>query len=247
MRHLVESKQIVLSGQARSYSLKRSRNRRTLALSLYASGLVVHAPHALPLTQIEAFIQTKSAWVTQKLALQAERVRSIEREGLVVSLEGRRLACVCDSQRVDIALDGALLLVPQMDAMALRTSLQRWLKQQAQRCYAERLQYFRPRLLRQPTALKLSSARTRWGSCTAAGVVRVNWRLVQASAAEIDYVLAHELAHLVHLDHSPKFWREVARLCPDFEVARARLRAQGYRYQAISDESLNPFIEPVGL
>ena len=80
---------------------------------------------------------------------------------------------------------------------------------------------------RQPSGLQLSSARTRWGSCTAAGVIRLNWRLLQAPPAVLDYVMAHELAHLEHMNHSPAFWAETARLYPDWQTARRWLKQHG--------------------
>ena len=71
---------------------------------------------------------------------------------------------------------------------------------------------------------EISSARTQWGSCSREGRVRLNWRLVHFEPAVIDYVIAHELAHLRELNHSPRFWNEVARLLPGYEAARDRIR-----------------------
>ncbi|WP_280954948.1 M48 family metallopeptidase [Paludibacterium denitrificans] len=83
------------------------------------------------------------------------------------------------------------------------------------------------RCTRAPASLALSSARTRWGSCTSAGVIRLNWRLVQAPPDILDYVVAHELAHLVHMNHSAAFWSETARLFPDWQRARLWLKQHG--------------------
>lgn len=80
---------------------------------------------------------------------------------------------------------------------------------------------------RQPASLSLSSARTRWGSCSASGAIRLNWRLVQAPPHILDYVLAHELAHLVHMNHSAAFWSETERLFPHWRTARQWLKQHG--------------------
>jgi predicted metal-dependent hydrolase len=77
---------------------------------------------------------------------------------------------------------------------------------------------------------RLSDARSRWGSLSAKGVVGLNWRLVKASTAEMDYVICHELAHFRQRNHAPAFWREVAALCPDHEAARRQLRQNGKLY-----------------
>lgn len=75
--------------------------------------------------------------------------------------------------------------------------------------------------------ITVRSQRTRWGSCSRRGTISLNWRLVQLSPSVSDYILLHELAHLLHLNHSAKFWAEVARLCPDYEHAESWLRQHG--------------------
>jgi len=99
-----------------------------------------------------------------------------------------------------------------------------WLVARAERLLAWRLARIARRLGRTPSRFALSDAQTQWGSCTRRGHVRLNWRLVQAPLTLIDYVAAHELAHLVHLDHSPRFWGQVVQLCPDALARRAELR-----------------------
>lgn len=103
-----------------------------------------------------------------------------------------------------------------------------WLHARAARLLAWRLRRIGRKLGRAPSRFALSNAQTQWGSCTRRGHVRLNWRLVQAPLALIDYVAAHELAHLVHLDHSPRFWTQVAELCPDALARRAELRTMGH-------------------
>ncbi len=72
--------------------------------------------------------------------------------------------------------------------------------------------------------LRLSSAKTRWGSCSADGRILLNWRLIHFPQSSIDYVVAHELAHLKEMNHGPRFWATVASLLPDYETARAQVR-----------------------
>ena len=78
-----------------------------------------------------------------------------------------------------------------------------------------------------PPPLSLTSARTRWGSCSRRSGIRLNWRLIHAPLPLIDYVLAHELAHLKEMNHTARFWTEVGRLYPDWQVARRDLRSFG--------------------
>jgi hypothetical protein len=87
--------------------------------------------------------------------------------------------------------------------------------------------YFAPLLQVSPREVKLSAARTQWGSCTVQGVVRLNWQLVKMPLHLIDYVVVHELAHLLEMNHSPAFWRVVESACPGYRQCRAELRSYG--------------------
>jgi hypothetical protein len=108
----------------------------------------------------------------------------------------------------------------------LQAVVQRWLQQQARLHFTERLAHFAPQLGVRPTRLALSNAATRWGSASADGSIRLHWRLIQLRPALIDYVVVHELSHLRHMDHSPRFWAVVASVLPDHRALRAELRRQ---------------------
>jgi len=108
-----------------------------------------------------------------------------------------------------------------------------WLQKQAREGFCSRLAAWEAHAARPLSGWALSSARTRWGSCTSQGIIRLNWRLVQAPPAVLDYVIAHELAHLRHMNHSPAFWAEVGRLYPGWQPARQWLKTHGdslFRY-----------------
>lgn len=232
LRRTSETRSISLDGENLDYILKRSNARRTLALTINASGLSVNAPWRLPLTEVERFIAHKADWVRAKL----DAIKSVPApvidwcEGMLLPYLGDQLqlrilphsgmACVAERQ----------LWLPVKTGASVQLAVLAWYRRAALMHFQARLRLFLPMLRRSPGSLRLSNARTRWGSCTRAGVVRLNWRLVQAPDAQIDYVLAHELAHLAHLDHSPAFWREVARLYPDFAAARSALHQHGQHY-----------------
>jgi predicted metal-dependent hydrolase len=102
--------------------------------------------------------------------------------------------------------------------------VQSWLQRQARRIFDERCAHFAERLQVTVRRVALSSAQTRWGSASADGSVRLNWRLVHFGMATIDYVVAHELAHLRHMNHGPEFWAVVRSVVPDLDQARGRLK-----------------------
>ncbi|HEX8954995.1 MAG TPA: SprT family zinc-dependent metalloprotease, partial [Burkholderiaceae bacterium] len=100
-----------------------------------------------------------------------------------------------------------------------------WLQQRARAIFAERLPLYAEKLGVRYRSFALSSATTQWGSCTAEGKIRLNWRLIHFSLPLIDYVIAHELSHLREMNHSPAFWATVQSVFPEFQEARKALRA----------------------
>lgn len=225
-----------MGGIERNYRLKRSTLRRTLALSVGAQGLIVYAPWSAPVSSVEKFVLDHAAWVVKKLAGQADQIlpQLRWREGTRLSLLGETVTLRLNEDIASIAIMDDVLYYPVRAVNNLQASVIAWYRRKALSYFQHRLTLFSASLARQPIALKLSSARSRWGSCTKTGIIRMNWRLLQASPAEADYVLAHELAHLAHMNHSPAFWREVARLYPDYPQPRERLRTQGHHYLQIS-------------
>ena len=106
----------------------------------------------------------------------------------------------------------------------IKDAVQAWLMRQAKRIFAERLNHFAPTLNVQWRKLSLSSAGTRWGSASADGSIRLNWRLIHFKQSVIDYVVVHELSHLRVMDHSPRFWDTVRSVVPDYALLRGQLK-----------------------
>jgi len=106
----------------------------------------------------------------------------------------------------------------------IRDTVQAWLMRQAKRIFTERLNHFAPHLGVQWRKLSLSSAGTRWGSASADGSIRLNWRLIHFKQSVIDYVVVHELSHLRVMDHSPRFWDTVRAVVPDYAELRGQLK-----------------------
>jgi predicted metal-dependent hydrolase len=128
---------------------------------------------------------------------------------------------------------GTELIVPMNGAApsSIARAVQDWFCERALDRFCERVEHFRL-LAGVPAApeVRLSAARTRWGSCHASGRIRLNWRLVQMPHRLIDYVVVHEVAHLIEMNHSPRFWRVVAGMVPDYASCRRELRRDAQRY-----------------
>jgi predicted metal-dependent hydrolase len=123
--------------------------------------------------------------------------------------------------------DGERLHVRAPHAGAARAAVETWYRREAQAHFRARVTHFAPHVGHAPRAIHVRAQRTRWGSCSARGVISLNWRLLQLPAALLDYVVVHELCHLRVPDHSPRFWAEVARILPDWRERRRALRAAG--------------------
>lgn len=221
------------------YLLKRSPRRRTIALRIDGDGLTVNAPARAPLYRLEAVLADKAGWVREKLALMLER-RALPRlwqDGETLPLLGEEVRLTVVSGRVRAApllADGHLRVeVTDIgDAAAVQAKVMKWYRATALADFTARVARYAALLGVSFPPLSLSNAATRWGSCTARGAIRLNWRLIKAPPHLIDYVVAHELAHLKHLDHSAAFWSTVAQLYPACLAARRELKANGHIFHS---------------
>ncbi|MEF7614902.1 SprT family zinc-dependent metalloprotease [Aquincola sp. MAHUQ-54] len=238
-RHPSATHELVLGGHVVGYALRRAR-RRSIGFVVSAEGLTVSAPRWVRQGDVEAALHTKAPWVLRKLQEQRERAHQqlamrIEwRDGSAFPFLGGTVRVVLDVHTTGAVLqpgaggaDARLHIgLPQpAGPEQIRDAVQSWLQRQARRIFEERCAHFAPRLGVQVRRLLLSSAATRWGSASADRSIRLNWRLVHFSMATIDYVVVHELAHLVEMNHSPAFWRVVSTVLPDYEAARHPLKS----------------------
>lgn len=221
------------------YVLKRSA-RRTMALHVDERGVRVHVPGRTRVEDVERFIGGYQEWLLEKLALRAQRVAEQSLrvvDGALFPLLGEacrvRLDATRRGARWVVADDGVeeLHLGTSVDAAE---ALKRALKQRALAWFQGRVGEYCARLGRDAPPVRLSSARTRWGSCSSLSGIRLHWRLIHLREELIDYVVAHEVAHLREMNHSPRFWAVVGDLYPDWKQARGALREAAHALPLIS-------------
>lgn len=222
------------------FVLKRSPDRRRAALTVDDRGLTVNVPWRTSERYIQRFLQDSSKWILRKLE-QWEKNRPAARQwesGELIDFLGRQLTLHITEEPyalTQLADDDVLKLslpTPH-DAKTVRNAVVRWYRRHAQAHFRARVEHFAQRLGVPAPRVFISSAQTRWGSCNANNEVRLNWRLMQGGAHVVDYVVAHELAHLKEMNHSARFWRVVERLFPDYESAKAELNAMGTHFMAL--------------
>lgn len=221
------------------YRLRRAR-RRTIGFQIDDDGLTISAPRWVTLREIEAAIAEKSRWIRTKQR-EWHEWREKRRLPQVVFADGAALpylgglvtlrlrAGVGATQLAGSLTELHLALPHDAGEAQIRDAVQSWLQGEATRIFGERIARFGDRIGPKFTGWRLSSARSQWGSCTHDGRVRLNWRLVHFALPVIDYVVAHELAHLRELNHSPRFWKALEQLLPGFETARDEIKGVDMR------------------
>ncbi|RTZ44725.1 M48 family peptidase [Candidimonas sp. SYP-B2681] len=226
--------------QTIGYVLQRSR-RKSIGLTINDDGLQVTAPNWVTLSQIDAAVIDKAHWILGKLRIRQARQQHLAtadtlwQNGGSIPYLGKRIVLHLDAAQQTAAFHGtqfspehgsvlSLALPADADRNRVRDSVHSWLQQQATAWFGQRLQHFLDASQLTIRRWRLSSAATRWGSCSSDGNIMLNWRLIHFEHDIIDYVIAHEIAHLRQMNHSKDFWREVGLILPGFERSRNALR-----------------------
>ena len=226
-----ELRSIQLADKLISYTLKRSSKRRTIGLQINDRGLTVSMPLRASEKWLHSVLQEKAGWVLDKLESWQSKKAPVQKwqdgEQILFRGEAFTLRIVSGLVRGTPQLTDSELIIPVYDTgnqrVIFRKILQ-WYKREAEQVFRECVEHFAPLMNATPKELKLTSAKTQWGSCTAQGVIRLNWQLVTMPLHLIDYVVVHELAHLKEMNHSAAFWRVVGEGCPDYVKVRKELR-----------------------
>jgi predicted metal-dependent hydrolase len=228
-------RRIQLSERVLDYVFRRAR-RKTIGLSITASGLTVAAPRWVGIGQVEEAIRERESWVLAKLADMQRHHASIPKVrwedggtlpylGAPITIRVSPRGTRAVQPRFDEATrELTVALPPDATSAQLKDRVESWLQNSARALFRARLAFYEPRIDVKHRVLRLSSAKTRWGSCSADGRILLNWRLIHFPLSSIDYVVAHELAHLKEMNHGPRFWATVGTLLPDYELARAQVR-----------------------
>ena len=219
------------NGETIPYLLEH-RARRTVGLKITAEGLVVHAPKRIFAFQLNQILQEKSNWILSKLehraATKIENIEWLDGEHLLYLGQDIQLNIVPSQTNKTLAFEANVLSIatptPNNHALISRKTIQ-WYKNQAALDFSRRLEILAAKLGVATPPLTLSNAQLRWGSCNSRGEVRLNWRLLQAPPHIINYVICHELAHLIQMNHSAKFWAVVESLFPNYKAAEKELKA----------------------
>lgn len=219
-----------------TYHLERAK-RKTVGFIVDERGVTVRAPRWVSVSEIEKMLQTKEDWIQKKLTefhnwqkeVGLQSVHFVD--GAKLPYLGRPLTLRLEPAAKTVFYSegalGAELIVgasKETDESRIKDWIQVWFKKEAERYLGARIQEIANRALVSFSGWGLSGAKGRWGSCSSDRRIRLNWRLIHLDTALIDYVIAHELAHLDEMNHSARFWKRVGEIYPDYESARRALK-----------------------
>lgn len=203
--------------------------RKTIALLVNAdASLTVRAPFFVTNSQIDTLINKKLSWVKRKIGEVNKRPKVttkeyVNGEGFLLLGKSYRLK-IGNYQSIEL---GDFLYFPRTEVNDIQQELLDWYKQQAIKKFTLRAIWYSKKMGVEYSAIRLSEASKRWGSCGRNNTLSINWRLIMAPLSIIDYVVVHELSHVVEKNHSKKFWNRVRTILPNYEKSRLWLKDNG--------------------
>jgi len=219
-----------------SYQLIRSKKRRrTISLQIKEDGkIVVLAPYHTPKWEVERFIQGKQSWIVEKISEKEKQAKEAKR----TFLPGEKFLYLGEWYPLEIhdfnhkepplKLSFGNFILNKDRMVEARDLFVEWYKKEAREKIAERINYYSRGVHLFPKGVKITSAKSRWGSCSRDNRLSFSWRIMMASLSIIDYILIHELVHIREKNHSKKFWATLESILPDYRKHRVWLRKNAH-------------------
>lgn len=228
---------IILNGCLVPYTIRRSNRAKHLRLQvcLDSCTLEVVAPGAFNLAGLKVILLEKKEWILKKLEA-AQRLAAARQAnqalGHSIFYRGRQYLVEArvesgSTGKVEVEEDRLLVVVPPGLEGNVAAVLERWLRQMARLLVNQRIRVMNEKFKLPFNRVFIKGQKTRWGSCSQQKNLNFNWRLVMAPLPVLDYIVAHELAHLVEMNHSKKFWDLVELIYPNYKVQKAWLKKNG--------------------
>jgi len=207
-------------------------NKRSLSLMINAKGeLIVRAPYNYPESRIFDFIKQKEDWIIKK----QNAVRSNSYINLnvvnynVFLFLGKELTPLISNEVKEIMINENKLLIPaKIQSDKILNKIEKWYRKVAEEVLVERVNYLANQLRLRPLNIKTNNNKTRWGVCDSHGNIAINWRAIFLPPNLLDYIVVHELCHLLEFNHTPAFWDVVSNVIPDYQILRKHLKCLNY-------------------
>lgn len=237
--------EISFGGLRATYDIVRCA-RKTLGVVINPDGkVVVRAPYSTGQSRIDDFVEHFTPWAFKHLARCKQACPSrafVTGESLPYLGKKYKLKVVAGEAGALPVLTGGRILVyvaaglgDELQRETVRQTLAWWYKEQARQIMTLRVEELAGRLGARPAAVKVKRQARRWGSCTARGVINLNWQLIMVPSEVLDYVIIHELCHLKVHGHQREFWEYVAQTAPDYKKLRKWLKVHGHTLNFLAD------------
>ncbi len=230
----------VIQGNGFVAEIVRSSRRKTAAIKIKKGKVFVIVPECLTMAAIESLVDKKHRWIKEKLAIQNEIMDIKPKEfisGESFSYLGKNHPLKIESGLYPvIKLHQDELVVSVRDktvdnSQAIKQLLFKWYKQQAESELRDKTERYSSIIGVNPSSVTIKPFKSRWGSCSIAGGIQYNWKIIIAPDRIVNYVVIHELCHILHHNHSPAFWKEVEKYCHDYRDCSAWLKINGGRLE----------------
>lgn len=208
-------------------------NRRTLSLSILKDGqVVIKAPNSMSQDTIEKFVYDKQHWIREKLAqlhqnqVKFEEVINLKKFLLYGNQYSLKLANVKKIQTS--SQDMCIYMPSSTENEKILQKLKNWFKKTAKTILEERLNYISSIIKIKPNQFRISDSKGRWGACNSKGTISLNYRVIMLPPQIIDYVIIHELCHLIEMNHSKRFWTLVSSFMQNMEVQKQNIKEYSF-------------------
>ncbi|WP_274626702.1 M48 family metallopeptidase [Arvimicrobium flavum] len=236
----VQHREHVVAGRTLPLRIVENDRARRLTLRIDAGGqgLRVTVPPGLARGEVERFLSRHQGWLEERLAKVPDRPQV--RPGVKIPVRGVPHLIVHEpaprgTVRLETGEDGPTMII-HGDRRHLPRRIADFLKREAKRDIETLVAKHTERVGRKAKAIRYKDTSSRWGSCTSDGSLSFSWRIMMAPPPVIDYLVAHEVAHLKEMNHGPRFWKLCRELCPDTDRCKAWLKRNGSALQAIQFE-----------
>lgn len=234
----------IFSNRVVPIRVREHKHARRLTLRIYARGheIYVTTPPAVNLCSVQSFIERHRSWIEARLTrVQIPHENSYLKEGITIPILGIAHTIRHKTGRgiTEIITDGEqepqIIVYGQLEYLPRRVA--DVLKKQAALIITPLVGHYARKIERKVKSICYKDTRSRWGSCSIRGNLSFSWRLIMAPKEIVEYVVAHEVAHLIEMNHGPKFWALCEKLCPQSKTYRAWLKENGHKLQAIDFHS----------
>jgi predicted metal-dependent hydrolase len=218
--------------------IERTNRKRTIALQFKNNKLIIKSPRGVSKKTLDDVVKRKQHWIKQRAILHFEEQNLRNREFInneKFYFRGNeyRLSLVF-ARKEAVKIAGGLLLVTYVDEKSIvrntiKRLLEEWYLKEATKILKARTEELAQRMRVQPSGITVKNYNSKWGSCSANNKISYNWRIIMAPDRIVDYLIIHELSHIIEPNHSKNFWHQVETYCEDFKKKRKWLRENGHK------------------